>query len=408
MKKLLLLARGSTDLFVDIHGNSILKDFPVPVIVFAEKNRAKFFQEQGENIEVEVVRFYDEASIHERAQQIHEASGLLGVGVIEEHAINLAAEIREKLNLPGMHVKDADLFRDKMLMKKALAAKGVRVPENVCCSNREQVEKLLEKHRKIVIKPIDGLGSKGVAFIENSKELTDWYENNKVKNFEAEEYIEGTLYHVNAVVQDGKAVLTASAPYLPGMGNIDFASGAPFVSAMLKNGELKARLENMSDDVVSILGMQYGVTHLECFLKPDGELVFCEVGARPGGGGIVLMMEAQYGVNYARASLLLEIDRGDLLSINSNVRSDVVGLMGFRQPESVFIKRIARPEKFDESCIHHVKIDKKESDFVAAAAHCTDYIGLLIFSAQDFNKFEEKREELYNRFYADLETQLVA
>ncbi len=407
MKKLLILARGATDLFIDISGESILKNFPVPVVVFVEKNRAKFFEEQGGNVEVEVVRFYDEACVHKRAAQIHDECGLLGIGVIEEHAVNLAAELREKLNLPGMHVKEVDLFRDKMLMKETLAAEGIRVPENTFCKDRSAVEHLLEKHGSLVVKPIDGLGSKEITFINNPNELEAWYENNKVENFEAEEYIDGTLYHVNALVKDGNTVLTASAPYLPGMANIDFATGSPFVSAMLTEGDLKQRLEQLSDDVIRILGMQFGVTHLECFLKPNGEIVFCEVGARPGGGGIVLMMEAQYGVNYSRASLLLEIGRDDLIPVDKNWRDDVVGLMGFRQPESVFIKRIAKPEAFHENYIHHIKIDKRESDFVAAAAHCTDFIGLLIFSVPNFNEFENKRKELYQRFYADLETQCL-
>jgi biotin carboxylase len=407
MKKLLVLARGAEHVFTNLAGESILKDFPVPVVVFAEKTNVHVFDSLQGDVAVEIVRYYDAADIHSRAARLHEEHGLSGIAVLTEESIELAADLREKLNLPGTHPEAAKRFRNKMLMKEVLGAAGVRVPENAECIERAQVERLLNKHQRLVIKPVDGFGSKEVVFIDSVAELNAWYENGKAKGFQAEEYIEGTLYHVNAVVRNGEAILTASAPYLPGMGNIDFSSGAPFVSVMLTSGELKDRLEVFSNDVIRILGMHDGVTHLEVFLKPDGEIVFCEVGARPGGGGIVLMIEAQYGVNFARASLLLQAGRGDLVTLEQRGQSNVVGLMGFRHTHSSFIVRIAKPEAFNEDWIHFVKIGKQEGDFAAASGHCTDFIGLLIFSAADFSEFERQRVNLQDRFYSALETRAV-
>jgi hypothetical protein len=407
MKKLLVLARGDGRIFINLSDESILKNFPVPVVVLAEKTNVHFFEGLGDNVTVEIVRYYDKPSIHSCAARLHDEHGLLGIAVLNEELIELAAELREKLSLPGMLPQEAKRFRNKLLMKEALSAAGVRVPENAECIDRTHVEDLLAKHRRLVIKPVDGFGSKEVAFINSATELDAWYNKGKMKGFEAEEYIEGTLYHVNAVVRNGEAILTASAPYLPGMGNIDFSSGAPLVSAMLTSGELKDRLEVFSSDVIRILGMRNGVTHLECFVKTDGEIVFCEVGARPGGGGIVLMIEAQYGMNFPHVSLLLQAGRVGLVTLDQRSQSKVVGLMGFRYPHSCFIKRIAKPEAFNEDWIHHVRIEKQEGDFSAGAGHCTDYIGLLIFSAPDFCEFERQRINLYQRFYSALETTAV-
>ena len=407
MKKLLVLARGDGHIFVDLNGESILKDFPVPVVVLAEKTNARFFEGLGDNVAIKIVRYYDVPGVHSCVAQLHDEHGLSGIAVLTEESIELAAELREKLDLPGMRTQEAKRFRNKILMKAALSAAGMRVPENAECTDRTRVEDLLANHGRLVIKPVDGFGSKEVAFINSATELDAWYNKGKIKSFEAEEFIDGTLYHLNAVVRNGEVILTASAPYLPGMGNIDFSSGAPLVSAMLMSGELKDRLEVFSSDVIRILGMRDGVTHMECFVKADGEIVFCEVGARPGGGGIILMIEAQYGINFPHASLLLQGGRGDLVTFDQRSQRKVVGLMGFRHPHSCFIKRIAKPEAFNEDWIHYVRIDKREGDFSAAAGHCTDYIGLLIFSAPDFGEFERQRINLHQRFYTALETKAV-
>ncbi len=408
MKKLLLLARGDGGLYFDLNGESILKDFPVPVVVLAEKTNAHLFQGLGDNVTVETARYYDIPSVNASVARLEEHHGLSAIAFLTEELVELAAELREKLNLPGMQLFEAKRFRNKMLMKELLGAAGVRVPENVECVDRMRVEALLVKHHRLVIKPVDGLGSKEVEFVNSASELDAWYaKGKKTKAFEAEEFIDGTLYHLNAVVRNGEALLTASAPYFPGFGNIDFSSGAPFVSAMLISGELKDRFEAFSSRVIQVLGLRDGVTHLECFLKGDGEIVFCEVAARPGGGGIVLMIEAQYGINVPRASLLVQAGLGDQVTINPGRQDEVVGLMGFRHPTSAFIERIASAEAFDDPWIEYVKINRQPGDFVAAASHCTDYIGLLIFSAPDLVAFESRRIALYDRFYSMLATKAV-
>jgi biotin carboxylase len=408
MKKLLVLMRGESATFNDLHGNSILADLPVPVVVLADRTNAHHFEGLGPEVEFVPVRYSDLEGIRRQARRLHECDGLLGIAVVDEKIVELAAELRQELGLPGMHTDDALRFRNKLVMKQLLAAGGMRVPAYAGCEDREAVYALQRRYGRLVLKPADGLGSREVEFIASVAELDAWYAaQNRVDGFEAEEFVDGVLHHINAVVRDGEVLLTASAPYLPGMANIDFSSGAPFVSVLLVEGELKQRLERFSNQALAILGMRDGVTHMECFVKDDGEIVFCEVGARPGGGGIVLMMEAQYGVNYARAVMLLEAGRGDLLAFDAQRHAGVTGLMGFRHATAGFVQRIAHPTAFNEDWIHHVNIDLDIGGFISPASHCTDYIGLLVFSAQDHADFESNRSQLYDRFYSALETQPI-
>lgn len=403
MTSLLVLARGDGRAFIDLQGQSVLKDFPTPVVVFSDKANAKYFRDLGEQVSVEVVRWSDRQEIARVARRWRDEQGVSAVATLDEKTIELAAELRAELGLQGMGPEQALRFRNKVVMKQMLARSGVRVPRFAQCSDRAAVEQLLTEHRRLVIKPESGQGSREVAFVSSKKELDQWYHRTlrHFSSFEAEEHIDGVLYHVNAVVRSGRPILTACAPYLPGMSNIDFAAGAPFVSVLLTEGELADRLEEFSSRALAALGLHEGVTHMECFVTPAGEIVFCETAVRPGGGGIVLMIEGQYGVNLSRAALLLEAGRGDLIDAG---RADpgVLGLIGFRQAFSGLVKSAPAPEAFSESWIRHVRVDCKPGAFVAPASHCTDFLGLLVFSSANRAEFDVRRAELDRRFHSSL------
>lgn len=404
MKTLLVLARGDGRNLVDLHGRSIFDDLPFPVVVMADKARPDLLSALGPSVIYEKVTWSRVDAIRARASALHAGGGLLGIAVLDEKMVEFAAELRTELGLPGMDHAHSLRFRDKLLMKKLLGAAGVRVPAHARCDRRADVEELLTRYLRLVIKPVDGLGARNVVFIDTLLELDAWYhDRHDLHGYEAEEFIDGVLYHVNALVEDGKARYTASAIYLPGMGNIDFPSGAPFVSVMVQ-GELKARLLAFSDRVIEVLGMPYGITHLECFVCPSGEIVFCEIAARPGGGGIVLMIERQSGVNFCRALLLLEAGCGDRIRLPGEAVNLIAGLIGFRLAAMGTVKCIAGTDAFRDAWVDHADIYAARGDFVTAAGHCTDYVGLFIFSSASRDEFENRRVELYRRFFASFET----
>lgn len=408
MSHLLILARGDARTYRSVDGSSLLDGLPFDVTLFADKgNGPELRALEGEH-EIVVVRWSDEDEVVNRAVQLQTAVPFTAITTFDEQLVGLAARIRDALGLPGMSPEAAELFRNKMRMKEVLDAAGVRTPHASHASDRAAAEALLAQHGKIVVKPVAGLGARDVVFIDTAEQLDAWYaEGKNAAEFEAEEFIDGTLYHVNAVVRDGVPLLTGSAIYVPGMGNIDFSAGTPFVSAMVTEPVLKGRLERFSDAVIAALGMRNGVTHLECFVKDDGEIVFCEVGARPGGGGIVWMLEKHCGINYNRALMLLEAGRGDLLQIPAQQREGLVGLMGFRSAQSAFITRAAGQADFAEDWIHVRQIDIGQGAFKPASAHCTDFLGLFVFSSRDMQDFEQRRLNLSERFYNALEMQPV-
>jgi len=409
-ERILVLARGELRAFLKIDGTSVFEDVVAPTTLMASKVViSKLRGNVPEHVELIETKWSHMEDSLDMARQMHAERPFTAIASISEMFMLEAGLLRDEFGIKGLSADMSLRFRDKCLMKRILRKHDVRVPEFRYASEQKAVRSLQKQYGQIVMKPVDGMGSKGVEFISSPDELDNWFADcNNIEEFEAEEFVDGTLYHVNAVVVDGVAQITLSAPYLPGMGNVDFVHGRPMVSHILGKGELNDRLTEFSNSVISALEMRDGITHLECFVKPDGEIVFCEVGARPGGGGIVLMMEASSGLNYIQALLLVELGRADEIKWPSpDNNRPPAALMGIRWPSSGFVNAIPERADFPESWVDGYLPEYSTGDFVAKAAHCADYIGLLIFSSKHGEEFTDRQSYLENSFLEKLDIQAL-
>lgn len=403
MRRLLFLAAGDGHGYSDLQRRSILDDLPADVTVLANQSTAGWFE--GRGVQLEIVRWHDPDAVQQRVLALHAQAPFTAVATIDERMMELAARLRDALDLPGLRAVDVPRFRHKPTMKRVLGAAGVRVPEFAYAEDRDAVKALLTRHERIVIKPVDGMGSYGVVFADSVQDVADWYAEHptEVARYEAEEFIDGPMYHVNAVVRDGQPIYTSAAAYLPGMAPVDFGVGAPLASVLLEDSPLQRRLLEFSDRVIEGLGLANGITHLECFVTPADEIVFCEIAARPAAGGIVRMTEARSGINYGRAAVLLALGLGDRIEVGRPPTTQTVGMLGFRVPQATLIRRIATPADFGDDWIRYTRIDGEAGSLVAGAAHCTDFVGLFVFAAHDRVGFEQRLADLRGRFDSRLE-----
>lgn len=402
MATMLFLAKGVEGTLSHIDGQCILDNLPFDTVVYVNKNNVQYFKNVPENVTVELVSWGFVDQLREKIRQDHAKYNFFAICAVQELMIEFAAEMRVELNIAGHRPADVSRFRNKVEMKQLLDGSGVRVPQFTICDHRDEVNRLQEKCGKIVIKPKTGLSSIGVSFIDSAEQLQNWYDkHDSPDEYEAEEFIDGTLYHVDAVVRNGEVIVNAPAQYLPGMANIDYPKGAPFATVMQDDGDLYRRLQDVSLRVMNALALRNGVTHLECFVTADNDIVFCEIGSRPAGGGIVWMLELQYGVQFSRAQLLLDAGRGDLIEVKP--RHDAAGLIGFRGGNAMgIVAEAPSAEKFQDDWIHLVRIYVEKGGLVVPTAHCTDYLGAMVISAENQEAFQDKLENLQQRFYGDL------
>ena len=400
MEHLLILAQGTTRNFNNLFGKSILENLPFPVVILCEKRHSSYFESLGNGhaVVTETVKFREESKVFRKAELWHKKIGLCGVVAVDERTVELAAKLREGLGLGGMMPAVAERFRDKVLMKDSLMSTSLRLPEYARCSARADVELLFDKYKKIVLKPVNGCGSKSVQFVRTHEELALWYKDTiDVNTYEAEEYIEGTLYHINAIVRDGKILLSAVAPYIPCAANIDFKDGRPMISVVEPSGEIKRKMDKYSEQVIQTLGLKNGITHLECFLTPENDVVFCEIAARIAGGRLGLMIEAQYGINFVQAMLMLEAGYGSHIE-KPEPSSELMSLIGFRQSQVGLVKAVPDEALFSDHWIRYRELPVITGATITPASHCTDYVGMLIFQSSNIVEFNKRSKELLDRF----------
>lgn len=213
----------------------------------------------------------------------------------QENLMMTAAQLREEFSIPGMNRAQTDLFRDKILMKRAVAAKGLRVPLHARISADLDV---LPWTGKTVLKPVDGAGSRDITLFPTSAQalahvreaLARDPQHPYTKSFELEEFITGTIWHVDGYLYRGEPVIVKTSRYVGTC--LDYAFGQPLGSVQADNPQLA----QWALKCLGALGAREVTFHLEAIASPDGP-VFLEVAGRAGGGDIVELIERATGVN---------------------------------------------------------------------------------------------------------------
>ena len=211
-----------------------------------------------------------------------------------EPFMDLAAQMREMLDIGGMHTAQTELFRDKKKMKDALDAAGLRTPRNRVATGADEIRTAAQTiGLPLVIKPIAGAGSANTHEVRDHAALeaaiADVGEHRKVS---VEEYIEGEEYTFDTVCANGNILYENIAWYRPKpiIGrNVEWISMQTVNLRNLDRPELAAGRE-LGQRVIETLGFRTGFTHMEWFLTPSGEAVFGEIGGRPPGGRSVDLM----------------------------------------------------------------------------------------------------------------------
>lgn len=374
-------------------------DLPFPVVVFTQRQNAEWMHAAGAEVDVVAVRWSDAEGVLRLAKEWRDKVGIGAVAVLDETLMEQGATLAEALQLSGEKPGTTERFRNKLLMKRTVQAAGVRVPEFTSALQRDAAQSLLTTHGRLVMKPVDGQGSVGVSFVDSPASLARWYAaHGDGHGYEAEQFIEGRFFHVNSLVHQGEALATFCAAYSDGNADIDFSRGAPLCSRMLEPGPLTQRLSRLCADVTRALGLRQGVTHLECFLTAEDELVFCEIAGRPGGGVVPWLIEAQSGVNPLRACVQLSAGMPPP-SPRPDEGGPRAGVIGFRAGAGTgIVKQMPTAADFAAPWLCHVQMLRQPGDLITPAAHSADYLGQIVFWSDDLPEFQSRCAQLHGQF----------
>lgn len=271
---------------------------------------------------------------------------------LEETDIIRAGTIRERYGLVGQSEYSARAFRDKYLMKSIANQNGIPTPEFQQLESIYDLFDFIKKHNfPVIIKPVDGMSSRGITILKDNYSLENWLEKGQLEGFMVEKYDEESdIYHVDGIVINGEMFFCCSSKYIIPLINYDINNGSG--SMLLSDSNpLKQRLQDFVFKILSVFPTPDITSfHAEIFHdKITESFKLCEIASRTIGGKAVELIENSYGLNIDRYITRAQCGKLDPQNINERILSACF----FVPPSCGFLRRIPEAPNY-EWCINFV------------------------------------------------------
>ncbi|HUX45115.1 MAG TPA: ATP-grasp domain-containing protein [Terracidiphilus sp.] len=230
---------------------------------------------------------------------------------LDEFDQEAAAAVREHARIPGMGVTTSAYYRDKLAMLTSASQDGFLVPKFCRVFNYDELRAYMaEVKPPWLLKPRAEISALGIRRIEDAEEL--WRALDELGDMQSryvlEQIVPGEIFHVDAILNDGKVVFQAAHQYgkSPTQG---MREGGVFSTRTVdrKSGEWQ-ELTKLNARLAPSMGLARGVTHA-AYVKAeaDGRFYFLEIAARVGGRLISDLVEVATGVNLWREWAKVEV-----------------------------------------------------------------------------------------------------
>ncbi|MFJ9684677.1 acetyl-CoA carboxylase biotin carboxylase subunit family protein [Streptomyces bacillaris] len=300
-----LLLLGSDILLRERGVVSALRTYPGPVIGMSEtpaaQNANRFFDH--------VLRadYYDERQALEAVQQFERETGLRPGAVVPiiEMTVHVSVAVARHYDLPRLSDACLAKVRDKHTMKAAFEAAGVPCARHRLFGTLEELHQAArELDFPLVLKPRDFAGNVGTVRVNGPGELDEAYVYCRDSlleiaplygfedgRFQAEEFVTST-HEVSVEVANHRGERTVVAV------TDKSKAGAPYFS---ERGQLVPSADSGNEELRRValaacaaLDIDHGLAHVEVLVDGD-RLSVVEVAARPGGDGIMDLIDRVYG-----------------------------------------------------------------------------------------------------------------
>jgi hypothetical protein len=265
------------------------------------------------------------------------------VVALDEFDMENVSALREHLRIPGMGLTTVRYFRDKLAMRARAKEAGVLAPEFVHVLNHESLREFMSRvPGPWLLKPRSQASGIGMKKIHSAADLWPWLDQlgDQQSFYLLEQFIPGTVYHVDSIVTDHEPVFAEVHGYGSPPLDVSHYGGVFTTRTLPRDSDESKSLLDMNHGLITALSLLRGVTHAE-FLKShaDGKFYFIEIAARVGGAYIADVVEAATGINLWREWAHLEIAAGKQPYKLPAARRDYAGV----------ILSLARQERPDTS-----------------------------------------------------------
>jgi len=216
--------------------------------------------------------------------------------------------VAERYGLPYLTAECIENSRDKDLMKQVFHRHGLPAPRHAVFSDREELDAAVAHvGLPCVLKPRELGGSLGVVRVDRAEDLEAAFahcvhalDSHAEQLFVGKGRLQAETF-VPAEAEVSIEVLNAGSQRTI-LAVTDKALGpSPFFAEMghavpsAYSGN--ARLRELALTSCAALGIDRGVAHVEVRITSPDEMYLIEVGARPGGDGILDQVERAYGIS---------------------------------------------------------------------------------------------------------------
>lgn len=351
-------------------------------------------------VEVEDVNVYEQ--LLAACQAVTDTVGKIdSLIVLSEFTLEVAAKVRETLNIDGPKTDEVKAYRDKVCMKEIVQQSGLAVPKFTELNEDSQAEDFSHWDLPLILKPRGGAASIGVHKVETRDQLAQLFSTIALSDYELEEFIEGDVYHIDGYVNaKGDVAFQCVSRYVNDC--LAFSNeGAPLGSYIVKNDPVGTAIEAFSLKVCRALSLSKTPFHLEVFWS-QGQPVFLEIGARVGGAEVPHLINRVFGVNLYHV-WLTELSGQPMPSIKPK-ETGAGGWLIFPKPEDVAKKVVnIAPLKTEIQGIWRELIPDQGDVLAPGGSYDALHCGRYIVECDTSAEVRETIEEIVKRFKCELE-----
>jgi biotin carboxylase len=326
---------------------------------------------------------------------------LAGVITMGSDIPELVQAVAEHAGLPRLSRETVRLATDKLAMKERFRREGVPIPWFAEVGSVGEIELALERHRRLVLKPVDRSGSRGVFVIDRSSDLPDLLRRSREFSFAGrtmvEEFLEGPQISTESILCDARAAT-------PGFADRNYDDLERFLPQVLENGGwVPTRLTAAEREAVArtaeaagrALGIDRGVAKGDLVLTSEGPKVI-EVAARLSGGDLSeSLVPLATGVNYVRAAIDLAVGKEpDFAALVPRLERHVANRYFF--PAAGVLERVEGLEAVrGQDWVEKLELYYRPGEEVPPALSHAHRFGVFIVSAPDRVTLEERIDRVY-------------
>lgn len=310
----------------------------------------------------------------------------------------------EELKLPGPGFQAAIQASDKWEMKKALTAAGVQTAAFRQVSCEEEFEKALEELTfPVIVKAVDLMGSRGIYRSETPREARMNYK----KTMEAtkkdyclvEEFIQGEIFGVESMIQNGKIIyqLPNNIEAFQGDTPTPVGHSVPFKELDTLGTQIRQQVEA----AIRAVGLDNCPVNCD-MIKKDGKVYIIELTGRSGATGIAEMVGIYYGLDYYEMVLRCALGM-DVASFFERQTGRIPNLTHTLMADRTGIVRKIHNDNPAADDIVDLSFNIEPGDHVRPYQNGIDRIGQVILKGDSLERCEERLEEILTHIHLEIE-----